>query len=139
MRAVPWWYPRLAISSGTFSEKSRCFRRAGRINIEKSTARWFAPSPALEPVKDTDLILRSLPTGRANARPMTGSASVSKEGHNAGLAAILRDARKGALLRMRSEIYSQPLLWSPLTLRSSFSSKWPPLSPPLVAVLRRTW
>src|SRR6202171_4056563 len=25
-----------------------------------------------------------------------------------GLAAILRDARKGALLRMRSEIYSQP-------------------------------
>src|SRR6202022_2169050 len=32
---------------------------------------------------NTDLILRSLPTGRANARPMTGSASVSKDGYNA--------------------------------------------------------
>jgi hypothetical protein len=30
-------------------------------------------------------------------------------GAKQGLAAILRDARKGALLRMRSEIYSQPL------------------------------
>src|SRR5258707_1221457 len=30
-----------------------------------------------------------------------------------GLAAILRDARKGALLRMRSEIYSQPRMPGP--------------------------
>jgi hypothetical protein len=45
----------------------------------------------------SDLILRSRESG------------VSKDGATPGLAAILRDARKGALLRMRSEIHSQPL------------------------------
>src|ERR1700687_1717299 len=36
-----------------------------------------------------------------------------------GLAAILRDARKGALLRMRSEIYSQPLRMRSVPLKLS--------------------
>jgi hypothetical protein len=34
---------------------------------------------------------------------MINSASVSKDGRNTGLAAILRDAAKTPLLRMRSE------------------------------------
>jgi hypothetical protein len=32
-----------------------------------------------------NLILRRPPTGRANARPMTGSVAVSKDGRNTGL------------------------------------------------------
>jgi hypothetical protein len=71
-----------------------------QAKVETLLAHPFARPPIRAA---TDLILRSLPTGRANARPMTGSASVSKDGNEQGLAAILRDAREGALLRMRSE------------------------------------
>src|ERR1700729_4150019 len=46
------------------------------------------------------------PTGRANARPMTGSAASRRMDATNGLAAILRDAPKSALLRMRSEMHS---------------------------------
>jgi hypothetical protein len=53
--------------------------------------------------------LEELATGSARTRgPMLNSASVSKDGYSAGLAVILRDAAKTPLLRMRSEIYSQP-------------------------------
>jgi hypothetical protein len=38
-----------------------------------------------------------------------------------GLAAILRDARKGALLRMRSEIYSPPPSRGMTEIRNAFT------------------
>src|SRR3984893_18239661 len=53
----------------------QCYMKDGKAETPLTHV-WCAPP-------NTTLILRSLPTGRANARPMTGSASVSKDGHDA--------------------------------------------------------
>src|ERR1700730_15593460 len=53
----------------------QCYMKDGKAETPLTHV-WCAPP-------NTTLILRILPTGRANARPMTGSASVSKDGHDA--------------------------------------------------------
>src|SRR5258705_9877977 len=65
--------------------------------MDKSKPRSQSSSPAKEPVKDTDLILRSLRSKRLEGWTQRRDSRLSFE-----------TRARGALLRMRSEIYSEP-------------------------------
>src|SRR6266403_247705 len=87
------------LRGGGFINGSGALRGEG-VNVclmDTSTQRAQSSSPAKEPVKDTDLILRSLRSKRLEGWTQRRDSRPSFE-----------TRARGALLRMRSEIYSEP-------------------------------
>src|SRR5260370_9846236 len=77
------------------------------------------PSPLVRVGKSASLSQRVVPANEPVKKYGPHPEELAKQASRRmdappGLAAILRDARKGALLRMRSEIYSQPRTPGPI-------------------------